>query len=171
MALETLLYVIVLAPLAGLILNTIGLNWFRRPVAGWIGTLSVLLLFGDHPAQDILLYPWLDFELITISIGFYFDHLTVLMLSVVTVVSTCVHIYSIEYMEDDDGFNRFFIYLNLFVFAMLVLVTARNLPMMFIGWEGVGLCSYLLIGFWHRRESARWASQKAFIVNRLGDFC
>lgn len=179
MVIEVLLGTIVLAPLVGLLINTAGIRWLERPLSGWIGTLAVgisaagsvyLLVSGRYPA-DFVLYPWLDFELITISVGFHVDHLTVLMLSVVTVVSTCVHLYSIEYMEEDEGFNRFFIYLNLFVFSMLVLVTARNLPMMFIGWEGVGLCSYLLIGFWYEKSSARWASQKAFVVNRLGDFC
>jgi NADH-quinone oxidoreductase subunit L len=179
MSVEALILIILGAPLLGVILNTLGYQPLRRPVPGWIGTLMVAvsavaswgLVAVYRQPVDWILYQWIDTALFQLTIGFHVDWLTVLMLVVVSTVSACVHLYSIEYMEEDEGFNRFFIYLNLFVFAMFVLVTARNLPMMFIGWEGVGLCSYLLIGFWYRRESARAAGQKAFIVNRLGDFC
>jgi NADH:ubiquinone oxidoreductase subunit 5 (subunit L)/multisubunit Na+/H+ antiporter MnhA subunit len=105
-----------------------------------------------------------------ISWGFMFDTLTVLMLVVVTTVSTIVHCYSIGYMESDPHISRFFSYLSLFTFFMIILVTADNLVQMFVGWEGVGLCSYLLINFWHTRLQANKAAIKAVIVNRVGDF-
>src|SRR5581483_1322067 len=98
------------------------------------------------------------------------DSITAVMLVVVTGVSALVHLYSIGYMENDDGRPRFFSYLSLFTFAMLMLVTANNFLQMFFGWEGVGLASYLLIGFWYKRPSANAAALKAFVVNRIGDF-
>lgn len=178
MTVEMIISGILLAPLVGIVINTIGLGSFRRPVSGWISTLmiaitailSINLFFSLGDPVTWILYEWISTQLFSLNIGFHVDRLTVLMLLVVSVVSTCVHLYSIEYMENDKGFSRFFIYLNLFVFSMFILVTASSLPMLFIGWEGVGLCSYLLIGFWYERESARNAGQKAFIVNRLGDF-
>ncbi len=179
MSVETLVLLIVVAPLLGIILNVMGYRLLPRPVGGWIGTFTVflssvfawILVTVYREPVDWVLYRWIDTELFSLGVGFHVDWLTVLMLIVVSTVSAFVHLYSIEYMQDDEGFHRFFIYLNLFVFAMLVLVTARNLPMLFIGWEGVGLCSYLLIGFWYRRDSARTAGRKAFVINRLGDFC
>src|SRR5439155_509683 len=102
--------------------------------------------------------------------GFYLDPLSLVMLLVVTGVGFLIHIYSVGYMWEDDGFYRFFTYLNLFMFFMLTLVLANNYLLMFIGWEGVGLASYLLIGFWFTKDSAASAGKKAFIVNRIGDF-
>ena len=98
------------------------------------------------------------------------DSLTAVMLLIITGIGFLIHVYSIGYMHGDSGYTRYFAYLNLFVFAMLILVLADNYLMMFVGWEGVGLCSYLLIGFWYEKKSATDAGKKAFIVNRIGDF-
>ena len=118
----------------------------------------------------IQLTSWINSGIFDVSWGFMFDSLTVLMLVVVTTVSFIVHLYSIGYMEADPHIPRFFSYLSLFTFFMIVLVTADNLVQMFVGWEGVGLCSYLLINFWHTRLQANKAAIKAVIVNRVGDF-
>ncbi len=117
------------------------------------------------------LYTWVKTANLTVDFGVYVDKLTATMLLVVTSVSMCVHFYSIGYMSHDPHRARFFSYLSLFTFTMLVLVTAPNLLQMFVGWEGVGLASYLLIGFWFKKESANAASMKAFIVNRVADAC
>jgi len=121
-------------------------------------------------AVDKNLYVWAQVGHIKFCIGLLLDHLTAVMMLVVTFVSFLVHVYSIGYMEDDPGANRFFAYMSLFTFAMLLLVTANNFLQLFIGWEGVGLVSYLLIGFWFSKNSAVEGSLKAFIVNRVGDF-
>lgn len=178
MNLHVLVYLILGAPLAGLLLNCVGFRRIKRPTSGILASVAVIisavcswLLFFQLSGEAIewSLYTWIETAVFAVDIGFYIDWLTGLMLITVTTVSACVHIYSLEYMTDDEGYQRFFIYLNLFVFAMLILVTANNLLMMFIGWEGVGLCSYLLISFWYDRASARKAGRKAFIVNRVGD--
>ncbi len=119
---------------------------------------------------DENLYSWITIGSLNINVGFQIDQLTVVMLMVVTTLSTLIHIYSIGYMHGDKGFARFFAYLELFTFFMLVLVMANNFLLMFVGWEGVGLCSYLLIGFWYEKKSATDAGIKAFVVNRVGDF-
>jgi len=115
--------------------------------------------------------PWIYIGRFQVDIAFYVDPLSVLMALVVTGVSFIIHIYSLGYMEHDPGHNRYFAFLNLFVGFMLTLVLANNFLLMFVGWEGVGLCSYLLIGFWFEKHSAATAGNKAFIVNRIGDFC
>jgi NADH-quinone oxidoreductase subunit L len=134
--------------------------------------LSVILFFhiraGNAPVR-VDLFEWLPAYSSTISFSFVVDQLSSLMLLVVTGVSFLIHVYSIGYMHDDEGYNRFFAYMNLFVFSMLVLVLGSNYLMMFIGWEGVGLCSYLLIGFWFKNQSYNNAAKKAFIMNRIGD--
>lgn len=119
---------------------------------------------------DENLYSWIAIGKLNINVGFQIDQLTAVMLLVVTTLSTLIHIYSIGYMHGDKGFARFFAYLELFTFFMLVLVMANNFLLMFVGWEGVGLCSYLLIGFWYEKKSASDAGIKAFVVNRVGDF-
>ncbi|MEK6743849.1 MAG: NADH-quinone oxidoreductase subunit L [Nitrospirota bacterium] len=119
---------------------------------------------------DENLYSWITIGSLNINVGFQIDQLTAVMLMVVTTLSTLIHIYSIGYMHGDKGFARFFAYLELFTFFMLVLVMANNFLLMFVGWEGVGLCSYLLIGFWYEKKSASDAGIKAFVVNRVGDF-
>ncbi len=177
--------IIVLAPLFGSIIA----GFFRRSI-GRVGAhsitifavgLSLLLsidvalkvFFGNAPTLNYPLYTWAsggDLFPFSFHIGFLIDPLTVIMLLVVTFVSFLVHIYSIGYMADDDGYQRFFSYISLFTFMMLMLVTANNFLQLFFGWEGVGLVSYLLIGFWYHKESALQGSLKAFLVNRVGDF-
>lgn len=177
--------IIVLAPLAGSIIAGI----FRKQV-GKTGAHSVtiflvavsfvlssyvafMILSGKALPININLYTWLDGGAIfpfKFNLGFLIDELTAIMLVVVTFVSLLVHIYSIGYMSDDDGYQRFFSYVSLFTFMMLMLVTSNNFLQLFFGWEGVGLVSYLLIGFWYQKESAIQGSLKAFLVNRVGDF-
>jgi NADH:ubiquinone oxidoreductase subunit 5 (subunit L)/multisubunit Na+/H+ antiporter MnhA subunit len=118
----------------------------------------------------ISLIKWIDCGLFSFSWGFIYDSLTVIMLVVVTCVSTLVHFYSTSYMEHDPHLPRFMSYLSLFTFFILILVTADNFMQMFVGWEGVGLCSYLLINFWFTRIQANKAAIKAMLVNRIGDF-
>src|SRR5262245_46029964 len=115
-------------------------------------------------------YTWMKVGDFQVDVGFLLDPLSSVMILVVTGVGFLIHVYSIGYMAHDHSFRRFFLYLNLFMFAMLTLVLANNFLLMFVGWEGVGLCSYLLIGFWYERPSAAEAGKKAFIVNRIGDF-
>jgi len=133
-------------------------------------SVMVLLdvLSGKTLNED--LYVWIVSGNFKVSIGFMFDQLTVVMLIVVTSVSFLVHVYSIGYMQEDPGYYRFYAYLSLFTFSMLMLVTANNFLQLYFGWEAVGLCSYLLIGFWYEKKSASNAGKKAFIVNRFGDF-
>jgi NADH-quinone oxidoreductase subunit L len=143
-------------------------------VAGVFGafvfSLSALVDVISGILVDENLYSWITIGNLNITVGFQIDQLTAVMLMVVTTLSTLIHIYSIGYMHGDKGFARFFAYLELFTFFMLVLVMANNFLLMFVGWEGVGLCSYLLIGFWYEKKSATNAGIKAFVVNRVGDF-
>src|SRR5438094_196643 len=115
-------------------------------------------------------FTWIQAGRFQAQFGFMLDHLSGLMILVVTGVGFLIHVYSAGYMQQEEGFYRYFAYLNLFVFFMLTLVLADNYLLMFVGWEGVGLCSYLLIGFWFTRKSAADAAKKAFVVNRIGDF-
>ncbi|MBX3683632.1 MAG: NADH-quinone oxidoreductase subunit L [Thauera sp.] len=132
--------------------------------------VAKLIFLDGVPASDITVYTWLVSDGIRFQVGFLVDRLTALMMVVVNFVSFCVHVYTIGYMRDDDGFQRFFSYISLFTFSMLMLVMANNFMQLFFGWEAVGLVSYLLIGFWFTRPSAIHANLKAFIVNRIGDF-
>ncbi|WP_034459383.1 NADH-quinone oxidoreductase subunit L [Bartonella koehlerae] len=134
----------------------------------WIAFLSIAL--GHSPAVDVFVLHWLSVDGLTFDWALHVDTLTAVMLIVVNSVSALVHIYSIGYMHHDPSRSRFFSYLSLFTFMMLMLVTSNNLIQMFFGWEGVGLASYLLIGFWFQRDSANKAAMKAFVVNRVGDF-
>src|SRR5450759_2115325 len=115
-------------------------------------------------------YTWLISDGVHVDVGFLIDRLSALMMAVVTFVSLMVHIYTIGYMHDDDGYQRFFSYISLFTFAMLMLVMSNTFMQLFFGWEGVGTVSYLLIGFWYTRPTAVFANLKAFVVNRVGDF-
>jgi NADH-quinone oxidoreductase subunit L len=135
-------------------------------------SLQVLrqLMFEGAPVYNDTVYTWLVTDGIRMQVGFLVDRLTVLMMVVVTFVSLCVHVYTIGYMHDDDGYQRFFSYISLFTFAMLMLVMANNFMQLFFGWEAVGVVSYLLIGFWYTRPTAIFANMKAFLVNRVGDF-
>ena len=173
---------IVLAPLfaaivAGLFGQRIGRKGAHSITTGAVG-LSCLLSFfvlyrmywGGAEAENISVYTWAVTDGLRMEIGFLVDRLTVLMMAVVTFVSLMVHIYTIGYMHDDPGYQRFFSYISLFTFAMLMLVMSNNFLQLFFGWEAVGLVSYLLIGFWYKRETAIFANLKAFLVNRVGDF-
>jgi NADH-quinone oxidoreductase subunit L len=136
--------------------------------------LSLLVLHQVYvlraPLYDHPVYTWLVSDGMSMQVGFLIDRLTALMMAVVTFVSLCVHVYTIGYMADDPSYTRFFSYISLFTFSMLMLVMANNFMQLFFGWEAVGVVSYLLIGFWYTRPSATFAALKAFIVNRIGDF-
>src|SRR6516165_1855075 len=136
-------------------------------VLSWVALVDVG--FGHDDAR-ISLFPWINSGDLQVSWALRVDTLTAVMLVVVNTISSLVHLYSIGYMDEDPYRPRFFSYLSLFTFAMLMLVTADNLVQLFFGWEGVGLASYLLIGFWYQRPSANAAAIKAFVVNRVGDF-
>ena len=127
-------------------------------------------IYEGMPAFNGTVYTWLLSDGLKMEVGFLIDHLSAMMMVVVTFVSLMVHIYTVGYMADDDGYQRFFSYISLFTFSMLMLVMANNFMQLFFGWEGVGLMSYLLIGFWYTRPSAIFANLKAFLVNRIGDF-
>jgi NADH-quinone oxidoreductase subunit L len=182
MSLKTILILIPLLPLvaaavAGLLRNQVG-----RAGAHWVTILGVavsfvlstyvlyLQMYEGLGTQNISVYTWMVADGITFEVGFLIDHLTALMMVVVSFVSFMVHIYTIGYMADDPGYQRFFSYIALFTFSMLMLVMSNNFLQLFFGWEAVGLVSYLLIGFWFDRESAVYAGLKAFLVNRVGDF-
>ncbi len=126
--------------------------------------------FDGVPTYDAPVYTWLISDGITFQVGFLVDRLTAMMMTVVTFVSLCVHVYTIGYMKEDPGYQRFFSYISLFTFSMLMLVMSNNFMQLFFGWEAVGVVSYLLIGFWYTRPSAIFANMKAFLVNRVGDF-
>jgi NADH-quinone oxidoreductase subunit L len=147
-------------------------HWISVPavLGSWVIALITLtdILGGKVFNQD--LYQWIVSDGFRVSVGFLVDPLTAVMLIVVTTVSSLVHIYSVGYMHDDPGYYRFFAYLSLFTFSMLMLVMANNFLQLYFGWEAVGLCSYFLIGFWYQKKSASDAAKKAFIVNRFGDF-
>src|SRR5690606_37327348 len=128
------------------------------------------LAFGGAEPYNGNVYEWATVGDLTIAVGFLVDNLTAMMMAVVTGVSLAVHVYTIGYMHDDPGYQRFFSYISLFTFSMLVLVMSNNFIQLFFGWEAVGLVSYLLIGFWFKRPSAVFANLKAFLVNRVGDF-
>ena len=179
---QNLLIVLAIAPLVGALIAGLLRNQVGRAGAAGIAIVSVAISFalscvvfyrlvwGGAPVFNADVYTWLEVGKLTIGIGFLVDRLTALMLVVVTFVSLMVHIYTIGYMRDDPGFQRFFAHIALFTFSMLLLVLANNFLQLFIGWELVGLVSYLLIGFWFERPSASFAALKAFIVNRVGDF-
>jgi NADH-quinone oxidoreductase subunit L len=178
----TALILIPLLPLIAAIVAGVGGRVVGRAGAHWITCLAVaascLLSLGvlkaiwweGAPAYDGTLYTWLVSDSVHLQVGFLIDRLSALMMAVVTFVSLCVHVYTIGYMEDDPGYTRFFSYISLFTFSMLMLVMSNNFMQLFFGWEAVGVVSYLLIGFWYTRPSAIFASLKAFIVNRVGDF-
>lgn len=147
-------------------------HWISIPAvtASWLLSIAVLLqVHGDGHAISQRLFTWIPAGDFNVAVSLYADQLTSIMLIVVTTVGLLVHVYSVGYMHGDGGYYRFFSYLPLFVFSMLMLVLADNLLLLFVFWEAVGLCSYLLIGFYFRRRSANNAARKAFIVNRIGD--
>jgi NADH-quinone oxidoreductase subunit L len=180
------LLMVPMAPLAGAVLAGIlgtkfGGNWIGRRMAHSITILGVLLSFVlsamtlmsvvfEGARFNETLYTWMVVGDLKMEIGFLVDGLTAMMMCVVTFVSLMVHIYTIGYMEEDEGYNRFFAYISLFTFSMLMLVMSNNMLQLFFGWEAVGLVSYLLIGFWFNKPTAIFANMKAFLVNRVGDF-
>src|SRR5215471_14497462 len=175
------LWLIPLLPLIGAAVNGFfGRRFSRRTVsaiallfcgAAFLKALVVAAQFSSLTLpHETVLAPWIRSGEFLVNFEFYLDQLTLVMLLVVTGVGFLIHIYSVGYMWEEGGFYRFFSYLNLFMFFMLTLVLASNYLLMFIGWEGVGLASYLLIGFFFLRDSAASAGKKAFIVNRIGDF-
>jgi len=180
MAMQKLYLLVPLAPLVGAMIAGLFCRLIPRWVAHTaaiagvaIAFISSLLIFQDVAAGNVYngaVYQWLASGEYTFEVGFLIDQLTVTMMLVVTFVSLMVHIYTIGYMQDDPGYNRFFSYIALFTFAMLMLVMSNNFMQLFFGWEAVGLMSYLLIGFWYTRPTAILANMKAFLVNRVGDF-
>ena len=182
MSLQTTLLLIPLLPLGGAILAGFFRNQIGRVGSHTVTILGVALSFvlsawllmqqidGTLDTVNMTVYTWMVADGIRFQVGFLIDHLTTLMMCVVTFVSLMVHIYTIGYMREDPGYQRFFSYIALFTFSMLMLVMSNNFMQLFFGWEAVGLVSYLLIGFWFNRESAIKANLKAFLVNRVGDF-
>jgi NADH-quinone oxidoreductase subunit L len=139
-------------------------------LASIISVLGLLSMDAGHRTVEAIVYQWIGSGKFSVDIGFLLDPLSSVMILVVTGVGFLIHVYSIGYMHHDKGIRRYFLYMNLFVFAMLLLVLGNSYLLLFVGWEGVGLCSYLLIGFWYHKDSASDAGQKAFVVNRIGDF-
>ena len=178
----TLLLWIPLLPLLAAVIAGLFGRRIGRTASHWITILAVAgscalaskvawdLFTGQVGVYNDTVYTWLVSDGIRMEIGFLVDQLTVLMMVVVTFVSLCVHVYTIGYMHDDDGYQRFFSYISLFTFAMLMLVMSNNFMQLFFGWEAVGVVSYLLIGFWYTKPTAIHANLKAFLVNRVGDF-
>jgi NADH-quinone oxidoreductase subunit L len=180
-------FLIVLFPVLGAFINGIFgrqiQNKYGEKPIGYVASLTVFFSFiisviafsviARDPRPSALIcnvYNWLNVSFVRADVSFLFDPLSAVMILIVTGVGFLIHIYSIGYMKGDPGYYRFFAYLNLFIFSMLILVLAENMLLMFIGWEGVGLCSYLLIGFWYGKKENAIAGNKAFIVNRVGDF-
>ncbi|CAN5224993.1 NADH-quinone oxidoreductase subunit L [soil metagenome] len=180
-----LLLAVPLAPLAGaMIAGLFGTKFFGNKVGRAVSHsvtilgVAIALVISCMTLLDVLagaryngsLYTWMTVGTLKLEVGFLIDSLTAMMMCVVTFVSLMVHIYTIGYMKDDEGYNRFFAYISLFTFSMLMLVMSNNFLQLFFGWEAVGLVSYLLIGFWYTRPTAIFANMKAFLVNRVGDF-
>ena len=180
------LLLIPLLPLIGFLINGLGFRRIPKSAVGLIGTFAALASFaislylfgfyysgseitGDKAPILVPLFDWISVGKLSIPFSFQIDQLSLLMLLIITGVGSLIHIYSIGYMKHDEGFGKFFAYLNLFLFFMLLLVLGSNYVIMFIGWEGVGLCSYLLIGFWNKNTNYNNAARKAFIMNRVGD--
>src|SRR5438874_1885294 len=177
---KELAVIIAFAPLIGALAAGLGGRWLSRTGAHSVTIFSVLLSFLascvvfyralQGETLNATVYTWLTVADLRFVVGFLIDPLTVTMMLVVSFVSLMVHVYTIGYMADDPGYTRFFAYISLFTFSMLMLVMSNNFLQLFFGWEAVGLVSYLLIGFWYTRESAIYANLKAFLANRVGDF-
>jgi len=181
-----LVWLIPALPLIGFVLLLVTGNLLGEPRAGWIATIAAgasflvtLTVFvgllgqdshGGERSYELVLFEWLPAGSLQVEAGFLVDPLSVTMALFVTGVGALIHLYSIGYMHGDPKYSKFFLYLNLFLFSMLMLVLGNNLVVTFLGWEGVGACSYFLISFWHHRESAATAGKKAFVTNRVGDW-
>src|SRR6187431_364654 len=180
---DLLISLVPLLPLLGFLIVALSGKRLAQGATSVIACGSVLISFiisiylftqllaspEDHRFFSVTIFDWIKTGGFSASISFLVDPLSSLMLLIITGVGFLIHVYSIGYMHDDAGFNRFFSYLNLFVFFMLLLVMGNNYLLMFVGWEGVGLCSYLLIGFWFKNQNYAAAANKAFIMNRIGD--
>jgi NADH-quinone oxidoreductase subunit L len=177
---KNLVLLLLLTPFVGFLFNVFFGKKAGKNVSGIIGTLSVVVSFvvsvfffmelnqSGKPIQ-VSLFDWISVSNFKLDFGILLDQLSLLWLLFVTGIGSLIHLYSISYMHDDENMHKFFAYLNLFVFFMITLVVGSNLLVMFIGWEGVGLCSYLLIGFWYKNQPYNDAAKKAFIMNRIGD--
>jgi len=178
---KELIWLVPLLPLVGFLLISLGKSYFSKSLAGIIASALVFgsfvislgvffdVLNGDGKPTTVTLFEWIATADFHVNIAFLVDSLTSIMLLIITGVGFLIHLYSMGYMHDDEGYAKFFSYLNLFVFFMLLLVLGDNYLVMFAGWEGVGLASYLLIGFWFKNQPYNDAAKKAFIVNRIGD--
>ena len=177
---ENLVYAIVLLPLIGFVINGLFGKSLPKALVGGLATLVVFAaflisvsIFIGFPANGtpviVKAFEWFTIGGIQVNFGFQIDQLSLMMMMIVTGIGSLIHLYSIGYMSHDKGFYKFFTYLNLFIFSMLLLVMGSNYLILFIGWEGVGLCSYLLIGFWYENTEYGKAARKAFIMNRIGD--
>lgn len=171
---------LLLTPFLGFLFNIFFGKAVGKTVSGVIGTATVAFSFAvtlcffskiniDRQPISVSLFDWIQISTFKVDFGFLLDQLSILWLLFVTGIGSLIHLYSISYMHDDENMHKFFAYLNLFVFFMITLVIGSNLLVLFIGWEGVGLCSYLLIGFWHKNQDFNDAAKKAFIMNRIGD--
>src|SRR3981081_1976545 len=167
----------VAAVVAGLFGKSIGKSGAHGVTISGVGISCVLsfyvlyqIVFDNQAPFNGTVYTWLVSDGVHMDVGFLIDRLSAMMMVVVTFVSLMVHVYTIGYMDEDPGYQRFFSYISLFTFSMLMLVMSNNFLQLFFGWEAVGVVSYLLIGFWYTRESAIFANLKAFLVNRVGDF-
>jgi NADH-quinone oxidoreductase subunit L len=181
MTIEQLIWLVPLLPFLGFVINGLGRNSLSKGLVGMIGSgvilasfiISVVIFFslqGDtQKSHEVFLFDWISAGALHIPLSFLVDPLSSIMLLIITGIGFLIHLYSTSYMHDDAGFGKFFGYLNLFVFFMLLLVLGSNYIVMFIGWEGVGLCSYLLIGFWYTNTAYASAAKKAFVMNRIGD--
>ncbi|UOE38703.1 MULTISPECIES: NADH-quinone oxidoreductase subunit L [Chryseobacterium] len=177
---ENLIYAIVLLPLIGFLINGLFGKNLPKIVVGSLATAAVFGSFciavslflkfdSESPAVIVKAFEWFRVNGVLINFGFQIDQLSLMMVMIITGIGSLIHLYSIGYMSHDKGFYKFFTYLNLFIFSMLLLVMGSNYMILFIGWEGVGLCSYLLIGFWYTNQEYGKAARKAFIMNRIGD--
>ena len=174
------LYIIILLPLLGCVINGLFGKYLPKIVVGSWATAVVFLAFllslklflgmtNDISPQIFKVFEWFHIHYLAVNFSFQLDQLSIIMMIIITGIGTLIHLYSIGYMENDEGFYKFFAYLNLFIFFMLLLVLGSNYLVLFVGWEGVGLCSFLLIGFWFKNEEYGKAARKAFIMNRIGD--
>ena len=174
------IWLIPILPLAGFLINGLGRNVLSKAFIGFIGSMVILISFGLSVGAflqvkstgvpiNVSLFDWFSVGSFKVQFAFLIDQLSALMLLIITGVGFLIHLYSVGYMHHDEGFGKFFSYLNLFIFFMLLLVLGNNYLIMFIGWEGVGLCSYLLIGFWYTNPDYADAAKKAFVMNRIGD--
>ena len=177
---NSLVLLLLLTPFVGFLFNVFFGKKISRNVSGTIGTIAVVVSFAmsiyffmqlnqTGKVIQVKLFDWITVSNFKLDFGILLDQLSLLWLLFVTGIGSLIHLYSISYMHDDENLHKFFAYLNLFIFFMITLVVGSNLLVMFIGWEGVGLCSYLLIGFWHKNQDYNDAAKKAFIMNRIGD--